>query len=81
MWPVAAVMASAKGARLCRLVRVVAAKRQVAIVRTLADELERVLVHDSVARNLHGQLANELEQLVRHTLEAAAAMSENATDP
>ena len=60
---------------------VVAVKQQVAIVRTLADELERFLVHDdSIARNLREQLVQELAQLGQRTLEAAFAMSKDATD-
>jgi len=52
---------------------VVALKRQVAIVRTLADEVERFLASDSVARELHGQLVDELTQLASRALEAAHA--------
>jgi len=56
---------------------VVALKRQVAIVRTLADEVERFLSSDSVARELHVQLVQELTQLASRALEAAQAWTED----
>jgi hypothetical protein len=52
---------------------VVALKRQVAIVRTLADEVERFLTSDSVAQELQVQLVDELTQLASRALEAARA--------
>jgi hypothetical protein len=59
--------------------RLVATKRQVAIVRSLTDELERCLARGSLTRGLRQQLADELARLGRGSLEAAAAMARPPT--
>jgi hypothetical protein len=57
--------------------RLVVTNRQVAIVRTLADELERCLVRDGAAMPaLQEQLVQELARLGCRSLETAAAMAE-----
>ena len=58
--------------------RLVATKRQVAIVRTLADELERCLARGGPGKTVREQLVYELARLGRGSLEAAAAMSSTA---
>jgi hypothetical protein len=54
--------------------RLVATKRQVAIVRALVDELERCLARGG-ATAAREQLVHELARLGRKTLETAAALS------
>jgi hypothetical protein len=58
--------------------RLVAAKRQVAILRTLADELERCLARSHVAPSIYEHLVVELRRLGRKSLDAAAALSASA---
>jgi hypothetical protein len=55
---------------------VVALKRQVAVVRTLADEVERFLETVSVARELRVQLVHELTELASRALDAANAWTD-----
>ena len=65
---------------LAEELRLVATKRQIAIVRTLADELERRLVHGGAAAALQGQLVQELARLGCHSIETAATMAERPAD-
>lgn len=53
---------------------VIAMKLEIAIVRTLADELERWVVDDT-ARSIRRQLSDELARLGHRCLEVAAAMT------
>jgi hypothetical protein len=55
--------------------RLITAKRQVAVVRALADELERCLVRGTAAPTIRDQLVRELAWLGRRSLEIAAALS------
>ena len=61
--------------------RLVVTNRQVAIVRTLADELERCLVRDGAAMPaLQEQLVQELARLGCRSLEAAAEKPVNVAE-
>jgi hypothetical protein len=60
--------------------RVLATKQQIAVVRTLADELERCLVPGGAALAVQGQLVEELARLGCRSLETAAAMAEKPVD-
>jgi 2-keto-3-deoxy-6-phosphogluconate aldolase len=60
--------------------RLVATKQQIAVVRTLADELERCLVHGGAATALQEQLVQELARLGCRSIETAAAMAEKPAD-
>lgn len=60
--------------------RLVATKQQIAVVRTLADELERCLVHGGAAADLQEQLVQELARLGCRSVETAAAMAEKPVD-
>jgi hypothetical protein len=70
--------------RLAFELRLVATKRQLAVVRMLGDELERCLSSAASARMLRAQLAYELTRLADRSLDAAAAIAseaESAEDP
>jgi hypothetical protein len=54
----------------------VATRRQIAVVRAIADELERCVATDPVVRALQEQLVHELAKLGCRSLEAAAALAE-----
>jgi hypothetical protein len=60
--------------------RLVATKQQLAVVRTLADELERCLMRGDAAPALHEQFAQELARLGCRSLETAAAIAEKPVD-
>lgn len=51
-------------------------RQEVAIVRTLADELERCLFGVTVVQALKDQLAQELMRLARQSLATALVMAE-----
>jgi hypothetical protein len=55
---------------------VVATRQQIAVVRTLADELERCLGRGGAALAVQGQLVEELARLGCRSIETAAAMAE-----
>jgi hypothetical protein len=59
---------------------VVAAKHQIAIVRTLTDELERCLMRGSAMRAIRAQIVHELARLGCRSLEVAAAMTDEPHD-
>lgn len=61
---------------LAEKLRVVATKQQIAVVRTLADELERCLGRGGAALAVQGQLVEELARLGCRSIETAAAMAE-----
>jgi hypothetical protein len=65
---------------LAEELRVVATKRQIAVVRTLADELERCLVRAGAAPALQEQLVQELARLGCRSLEAAAEKPVNVAE-
>ena len=54
-------------------------KRELAIVRMLADELQRCVERSATPSPLRAQLAQELAQLGSQILEAAAAMEDGAS--
>jgi len=62
---------------LRRELGVVALKQEVAVVRMLADELERDLETDLTAGSVRKQLADELLELGCRVLAAAAAMAKS----
>ena len=65
---------------LAEELRLVATRQQIAVVRTLADELERSLERGSPARALQEQLVQELARLGCRSLETAAAISEKPVE-
>ncbi len=56
-------------------------RRQIAVVRAIADELERCVAADPIALALEEQLAHELARLGCGSLEAAAALVEPDDGP
>ncbi len=60
--------------------RVLATKQQIAVVRTLADALERCLGRGDASVAIQGQLVEELARLGCRSLETAAAMAEKPVD-
>ena len=58
--------------------RIAAARHQAALVRTLADEIERLMPSPAAAQAVTGQLVDELSRLGCRVLEAAAVLSELA---
>ena len=65
---------------LAEELHVIAARQQLAIVRTLADEFERCLVRCVDAQGAREQLVQELTRLGCRSLETAAAMVHDAED-
>jgi len=65
---------------LAEELRVLATKQQIAVVRTLGDELERRLARGGAALAVQGQLVEELARLGCRSLETAAAMAEKPVD-
>jgi hypothetical protein len=59
---------------------VVAAKHQIAIVRTLTDELERCLMRRGAVSAIRAQIVHELARLGCRSLEIAAAMTDEPLD-
>jgi hypothetical protein len=55
-------------------------RQQLAVVRALADEVERCVAHPAAARAMREQLAQELARLGCRSLEAAASMAANPED-
>jgi hypothetical protein len=52
-----------------------ATRRQIAVVRTIADELERCVQGNGLIETLRAQFIEELSRLGCRTLEAAAALA------
>jgi hypothetical protein len=65
---------------LSEAVGLVATKRQIAVVRTLADELERCLQRGGTFEMLREQLVHELARLGSCSLETAAAIAGERPD-
>ena len=55
--------------------RLLTTRRQIAVVRAIADELERCLHGGSVLESLRAQFIEELSRLGCRSLEAAAALA------
>jgi len=55
--------------------RLLTTRRQIAVVRAIADELERCLQGGSVFESLRAQFVEELSRLGCRSLEAAAALA------
>jgi hypothetical protein len=65
---------------LAKELHLIAARQQLALVRTLADEFERCLVLGVGAQTMREQLVQELTRLGCRSLETAAAMVHDAED-
>lgn len=61
---------------LAEELRVLATKQQIAVVRTLADEVEPCLMRGGTAPAVQEQLVQELARLGCRSLETAAVMAE-----
>jgi hypothetical protein len=60
--------------------RILAARRQIAVVRTIADQLESVLANSATFGGLRDQLVEEVARLAYRSLEAASEMVRQAPE-